>query len=148
MREILADSLVRVEDVQDRSPNFRGAGQEFEITIDAFGQVENALEEGRAGNKRNPRKVSQFRRKWYVPGFETELASGERLRIGRGGENLKDLFPGRALGEVWPSGRIDLHLALGGDPQHRVRLLKTKPRYVVSEIVEANGLHSGRGQYM
>ena len=148
MREILADSLVRVEDVQDRSPDRRRSRQEFEITIDSFGQVQNALQKGRARDERNLRKGSELRRKWHVAGFETELAGSECLRIGRGGENLKDLFPGRAVGKVWPSGRIDLDLALGSDPQHRVRLLKTEPRYVVSEIVEAHGFHSGRGYYM
>ena len=32
--------------------------------------------------------------------FEAELASGERLRIGRCEESLKDLFKGRAVGKI------------------------------------------------
>ena len=116
--------------------------------VDAIGQIENALQERGAGRKRNARIAGEFRRYRYVRRFETELAGGERLRIGRSEESLKDLFTGRALGEIEPSGRIDLHAALGGDPQRRVRLLKAEPSDVVSEIVEANGLHSGRGHYV
>ncbi len=73
--------------------------------VDAIGQIENALQERGAGRKRNARIAGEFRRYRYVRRFETELAGGERLRIGRSEESLKDLFTGRGPGRdraEWP----------------------------------------------
>ncbi len=44
MREILADALVRVENILDGRIYLRRAGQEFEIEMDAPGQIQNAFQ--------------------------------------------------------------------------------------------------------
>jgi hypothetical protein len=110
MREILADALVRSKNFLNRRIDFRRAREKFEIVMDAFGQIENAVQIRATWYKGIAGESGQFRGPGHVRRFEDEFAGGQHFAVGRDGQNLQDLLPGRPLAHVARPGGKDFAL--------------------------------------